>query len=244
MLGRKVQVLHRIEIEGTVFYLKRNYRVATETLRRLVRFRGPTPGGLQECVNAEWLKKAGIPTLTFVAGGRRSGLIDEAESFSLSVEMTGWQRVDQMLRERLASSRGTQLWQLKAQWVRRVAEQARCLHGAGLNHQDYYLCHLFARETQPLALVDIQRVQKRDGVPDYYRVKDLAQLWFSADQTNVITRTDMLRFFRIYTGDRLNAAAKDLARRIVSRARRIAHHDRRKQTRRQQRGDVGVFHSE
>ncbi len=104
----------------------------------------------------------------------------------------------------------------------RIAGVARKLHSAHLYHCDFYLCHFFIRELPEnptgfdLVLIDLTRLKESHW--SRWRVKDLAQLLFSSDLP-AITRTDRLRFFKRYLGVRkLDAAARQLLRRIVWKA--------------------------
>ncbi|GAB5452142.1 MAG: lipopolysaccharide core heptose(I) kinase RfaP [Halioglobus sp.] len=99
----------------------------------------------------------------------------------------------------------------KMQLIRAVAELARALHGAGVNHRDFYLCHIHLRQpaapaARPdLVLIDLHRAQVRHRVPGRWRVKDLAGLYFSAMDLDLGPR-DLLRFLRHYTPGGLRAA--------------------------------------
>ena len=60
-----------------------------------------------------------------------------------------------------------------------------------------------------------------------YRVKDIAQLHYSAP-AKYFSKTDRLRFLRAYLGrGKLNAGDKNFARRVDTKAMRMAKHDAR-----------------
>jgi heptose I phosphotransferase len=75
---------------------------------------------------------------------------------------------------------------LRLQLVVLLADIARRMHGAGINHRDFYLCHFhLVRDSLaggPLRchLIDLHRAQLRRQIPRRWRVKDLAGLYFSA----------------------------------------------------------------
>ncbi|HEY0551747.1 MAG TPA: lipopolysaccharide kinase InaA family protein, partial [Verrucomicrobiae bacterium] len=96
---------------------------------------------------------------------------------------------------------------LKRALIQRLAEIARLMHGAGLNHRDFYLCHFLVRDRDwskwrredalEVVLIDLHRVQRRAAVPQRWLVKDLGGLLFSAFDAG-ITRRDLLRFVTAY----------------------------------------------
>jgi|SRR5690606_5662785 len=91
--------------------------------------------------------------------------------------------------------------------IQEVARIARAMHGAGINHRDFYLCHFrIDQETAQnqdsknikLHLMDLHRAQLRAKVPQRWLIKDLGALLFSAADI-ALTRTDYLRFVAHYS---------------------------------------------
>ncbi len=88
-----------------------------------------------------------------------------------------------------------------------IADIARRMHSAGMNHRDFYLCHFLVRDrdwTQwvpgdpvGIVLIDLHRVQIRERVPERWLVKDLGGLLFSALDAG-LTHRDLLRFIEVY----------------------------------------------
>ena len=83
--------------------------------------------------------------------------------------------------------------------IKRIAVLAAGMHKAKMAHQDFYLVHIFVREKEDdsVFLIDLQRVIFEESFSERWRVKDLAQLLFSAD--NLVSRTDILYFWKLYT---------------------------------------------
>jgi heptose I phosphotransferase len=105
-------------------------------------------------------------------------------------------------------------------------------------HQDFYLSHFYLGRGETLYLIDLQRVGRRAKVPTRFRVKDLGQLNFSADFAGGVSRAERMRFFLAYLGKkRLEAADKNLARKVMAKTRRIARHDVKLAVRRRRRGE-------
>ena len=98
---------------------------------------------------------------------------------------------------------------LKRALLGQVADIARRMHGAGMNHRDFYLCHFLVRDRDcrrwsgedalSLVLIDLHRVQRRERVPERWLVKDLGGLLFSALDAG-LTRRDLFRFVEAYEG--------------------------------------------
>jgi hypothetical protein len=112
--------------------------------------------------------------------------------------------------------------------IRGIAELAAGMHKAKMAHQDFYLVHLFVREKEDdrVCLIDLQRVVFEESFSERWRVKDLAQLLFSAEK--LVSRPDILYFWRIYTdvaGVELYGDSS-LVNRIFRKAARIRRHVR------------------
>ncbi len=192
----------------------------------LLRGRRPVLGAHDEYRALAALAQAGVNTLSVAAfasaGGnparRRSMIVTDELRGTVSLEdvCAGWRRTPPPMALRVAI-------------VRQVATIARQMHGAGINHRDFYLCHFHlcqasARSSAPrLYLIDLHRAQVRRRVPRRWRVKDLAALYFSALDCG-LSRRDVLRFVRHYAGgDLRNALASQasLWRQVERRAQRM-----------------------
>ncbi len=84
--------------------------------------------------------------------------------------------------------------------IEKIARLAGGMHAVNMAHQDFYLVHMFVREEEDdkVYLIDLQRVMIQRKLSVRWRVKDLAQLYFSARP--FVSQTDILRFWKIYTG--------------------------------------------
>ncbi len=234
--GRSV---FRLEIAGRAFYLKRNRLHRVELCKSLCRGRWPRLGARREWENLLAMEQIGIPTVTPVAMGERSYLGLETSSFTLTEELYGAEPLDVLLKRDYAQPRTKCRTRELRRLIAKMARLARRLHGAGMNHQDFYLNHFFLDGGGRLYLLDLQRVQRRRKVPRHSVIKDLAQLHYSADHYAVGSRTDRMRFFLTYLDvTALGAEEKRLARLIVKKVRRIARHDVKLLARRRQRGEL------
>jgi len=82
----------------------------------------------------------------------------------------------------------------------RIAAWARRMHALGYCHQDFYLAHFLHRIEEGrdrLWLMDLHRARRQKQLALRWRVKDLAQLLFSARQEG-ISLADCGRFWKAY----------------------------------------------
>ncbi|MBE0575112.1 MAG: lipopolysaccharide core heptose(I) kinase RfaP [Desulfuromonadales bacterium] len=231
--GRSV---FRFEIGDRAFYLKRNRLHRTELFKQLSRGKLPPRSARQEWTSIQAVSQAGIPTVKPVAFGERIFFGIETASFTVTEELYGAHPLDELVYDKF---NGPEKFHEKRALIRQLAGLARHLHGAGMNHQDFYLNHFFLGEDNELFLLDLQRVQRRACTPEYSIIKDLAQLAFSARRFPFITRSDHLRFLLAYLGEsRLSRGSRRLLTRVGRKAERIARHDIKLTARRRARGEM------
>jgi heptose I phosphotransferase len=113
--------------------------------------------------------------------------------------------------------------------VARLAEMVRRLHAAGMHHQDLYLNHVLwcgpeDAAVPDLRLIDLGRVVRHARLCRRWRIKDLAQLHYSAAG---IPCREQVRFLQLYLGRKLTRCDRPLIRRILRKSARIDRHTRR-----------------
>ncbi len=228
----------RAKVGDKVFYIKRHYGVGwLEIFKNLITGKTPVLDAANEFTAARRLQDAGLGTLPLAGFGVRGGNPAQRESFLISDELKPIVSLEQYcLRwpEIPPPSR------LKRGLVRRIAGIARRVHGLGINHQDFYICH-FLLDTRaeltvdnvdvvPIYLVDLHRAGMRTEIPVRWLVKDLAGLYYSTFDIG-LSRRDVLRFLRVYFDRPLRetlAAHQALLDRCERRAHRLYAKARRK----------------
>jgi len=206
-----------------VFAKRHNPPGWVEQAWRLLTGRGAASFGRREWDAVQRLREAGLPTPDRVAAGdRRLGPVGR-ESFFMSAELTGYRQSDHMLPEMEPADR--------APLIDAIVRLARRFHDAGFNHRDLYLCHFFVRETDAgrydLALIDLQRVERRCCCRRRWLVKDLAQLLYSGRA--FLTDAERDRIARVYFGiEALSPAQRRFMAAVRRKVARIARHDRRR----------------
>jgi hypothetical protein len=220
----KTRLTVRMEIAGAALYLKRHACIAEPRswLDRLL-FRPAVTDARREWDNLFRMRAAGIPTAEPAALGE-----DRATGRSLLLleEIPDADPADDLIARGFPPDRFGERRALLA----RIGDLVRRLHAAGFNHQDMYLCHIFVGRgpDRPLTLIDLQRAGFRaGGAGRRERIKDLAQLNYSA-RPDLLTERDRLRLLTACLGtDRLDAAGKRLLAAVFAKTERIRRRDRR-----------------
>jgi UDP-glucose:(heptosyl)LPS alpha-1,3-glucosyltransferase len=191
-----------------------------EIIKNLVRGRPPILGAVNEWQALNRMRALGIPGLAPVAFGVRGKNPARQESFIVTRELANVIQLDHFFSQREYSV------VTKRAIITRTAEIARALHGAGINHRDFYLCHFMLDERSvtgdlQITLMDLHRAQLRWHVPERWLVKDLGGLLFSSLNLD-FNRRDFFRFLKVYFGSDLRSLLQQhehRLERIVRRAR-------------------------
>lgn len=214
----------------STFFLKRHTSPSVkEYLKLLTRFSWPK-SAFNEWRAIVRFHQTGLPTMIPVATGEQKnslGLVKE--SFVLTKEIKNAYRLDHYCAQWLHKPLSKEQIQKKRRMIRRLAELTRKMHTTGLNHRDYYLCHIFIRSPEKngefeFFIIDLHRVDIRKKVGRRWLIKDLAALNFSSLELP-IHATDRMRFFKLYIQkDRLSKKDQRFLRQVFKKTERIAHH--------------------
>jgi hypothetical protein len=201
--------------DGSRAYLKRHFPTGFFFALKKLLLLSREPTAFDEFENISAFHRAGLPTVVPIAAGWKRGsyLVTQAlDGCTRLVDYLGQTQFDRAAKKGLIS---------------RLAGLIQKMHAAGFNHRDLYLCHILRDDRGELYLVDLHRVQRRAAVPERWRVKDIAALHYSAP-TGIISRTDRLRFLKIYLGTaRLSARDKSLAVKILKKTQKMVKHTTR-----------------
>src|SRR3972149_7307519 len=102
--------------------------------------------GRKEWEVIEAFRECGIPTLTPVAAGEKVSLLRQ-ESFLMTEELTGYQSLERFLQEDFSPPPPLEKINEKRALIKELAGIAKRMHSAGLNHRDFYCCHIFIRQS-------------------------------------------------------------------------------------------------
>ena len=204
--GRKTL---RFENEGSPYFLKLHSGVGwREIFKNLLQLRMPVISARNEFTAVTVLQRAGVDTLS-VAAFATDGVNPAAiRSLIVTDDLVGTVSLEDYCAD---WGRQPPPFPLRLLLTGVVADRARRMHGAGVNHRDFYLCHFhldpatLARDRVRCYLIDLHRAQCRRRTPRRWLVKDLAGLYFSAMDCG-LTRRDLLRFIRLYSENGLRHA--------------------------------------
>lgn len=229
----------RVRIGQGWFYAKRHGGVGwAEILKSLLQLKRPVLGASNEYRACRLLASRGLSTLSVAGYGCRGSNPAARLSFLITDELAPVQSLEQYC---LRWPEQPPDILLKRALIERVARIARDMHGAGVNHQDFYICHLLLLHPErlsaasapqaPIYVVDLHRAEMRGTVPARWLLKDLAALHYSTLHLP-LTRRDVLRFLRTYYGrplrEILGPSASFLAK-VEARARGLYRKAQRKQ---------------
>jgi tRNA A-37 threonylcarbamoyl transferase component Bud32 len=216
---------HRLDLAGATVYIKKHFFPGIrEILKNLLRLQFPV-GALQEWQALLAFHAHNIPTMIPICAGSKPLLWRiEKGSFLLTEDLGEASRLDDFLKLNSAiPSRGKML-ETKKRILENLADVTRKMHSAGINHRDYYLCHILMDDREQLYVIDLHRVNVREKVGQRWMVKDLAALLFSSLEVPV-TLGQRLAFYKRYMRiSRLAAEDKTLIRLIVKKCNKIARH--------------------
>jgi len=221
----RLRSTQRLDLKGVTVYVKKHFFPGMhEILKNLLRFRFP-PGALNEWRALLAFHAHNIPTMTPICAGRKPLLWKiEKESFLLTDDLGEAHRLDDFLKVNGAVPCRGKMLEKKKRILKNLADITRRMHSVGINHRDYYLCHLLMDSRERLYVIDLHRVNVRNKVGKRWMVKDLAALLFSSLEVPV-THGQRLAFYKRYMQiNQLSADDKTLIRLIVKKSNKIARH--------------------
>jgi len=202
--GRKTL---RFSAQDKSYFIKIHRGVGwKEIFKNILQLRLPVLGAKNEWVALQRLEHLGIKTMKAAGFGskgcnparRQSFIITEdlGESISLAEFCRNWKNTPPDPA-------------LKRQLIKEIASLAKRMHDNGINHRDFYLCHLRFKTDDPptpahaaIHVMDLHRAQLRGHTPQRWAIKDIAGLYFSSMDTG-LSRTDLLRFIKTYRAQSL-----------------------------------------
>ncbi|OGT36088.1 MAG: lipopolysaccharide core heptose(I) kinase RfaP [Gammaproteobacteria bacterium RIFCSPHIGHO2_12_FULL_37_14] len=201
--GRKTQ---RIRLGEKMYFIKQYHGVGwKEIFKNLSQLRWPVLGANNEWLAIKKVQLLDVPTAKVVAFGQHGYNPATLKSFILMEELSPTISLENLCQQ---WQRSTPTFSFKKALIKRVAEIARQLHGNGINHRDFYICHFLLDLSQKytknphLYLIDLHRAQIRQKTPLRWIVKDLGSLYFSSKEVG-LTQRDLFRFMKIYSGTSL-----------------------------------------
>ena len=217
-----------IDSPQTALYLKRydNPPVFAQlknwfTARRKISF------GLSDFQIAENLQTLGINTPKTVCFGQEHGAFFEKRSFSITEQIPDAQSLEKKLPPCFYSFPTSEERLQRKIFIRRLADFIRKFHNTNYRHRDLYLSHIFYSNNDSFYLIDLSRTFKPLLLAERFRIKDIAQLFYSSP-SKYFSKTDRLRFYHAFTGkNRLDKKDKRFINKVIQKAKQMAIHDKK-----------------
>jgi len=218
----------RTEHPAGTFFLKRYGRPPVRTqLRNWIDARQRRSCCRMELEPIRELSRHEVCTPRPIAYGQVWGWLFEKKSFLITEEIADAEALERRLPTYFYSPSTPQTLRQRRGFTERLARFIRRFHDLGYRHRDLYLSHIFCDTEDKLYLIDLARAFRPLIFQQRFLIKDLAQVFYSMP-AQYFSRTDRLRFYLRYAGTkRLRHRDKSLIRSIVTKAMRMARHDRK-----------------
>jgi heptose I phosphotransferase len=202
--GRKTQ---QISLGGNSYFIKQHFGVGwAEIFKNLLSLKWPILGAMTEVNAIQQLANIGIATTPLVAYGQHGCSPASMRSFVLTEDLGNIVSLEDLCANWQASPPSAAF---KQKLIIALAQLAAKLHGAGLCHRDFYLCHFvlkmtelaqdktIANEQLNLILIDLHRMLTGQPANGSAVMKDIAGLKFSAMDCG-FTKADWTLFKQHY----------------------------------------------
>jgi hypothetical protein len=175
---------------------------------------------------ASELATAGVNTPKTLFYGEQWRAFFEKRSFIITEKIPSAESLERKLPDCFDSPATVEKLELRRSFIVQLAGFIRKFHETNFRHRDLYLSHVFYSDSGDFYLIDLARAFKPIVFSRRFRIKDIAQLHYSAP-AKYFSRTDRLRFYFAYIGreDKLTGKDKTFIRRVINRVRRMARHD-------------------
>jgi heptosyltransferase-2 len=181
--------------------------------------------GFLEFETADSLSLTGINTPKAVAYGQQWGTIFEIRSFIITEKIPDAEALERKLPKYFEDRKTKENLKLHRQFVLEAANFIKKFHETDYCHRDLYLSHIFYSDDGNFYLIDLARAFRPIILSRRYRIKDIAQIHYSAPG-KYFSGTDRMRFFLNYIGHRkLTNKDKTFIRKVINKTKRMELHD-------------------
>lgn len=185
----------RVELLGEHYFVKQHFGVGwREVLKNLTSLKKPVLGALTEVRAIEKMSALGIATTPLVAYGQRGGNPAKLQSFLMTEDLGDITSLEDLCADWKQNPPNASF---KRKLIIAAAQVAKTIHENGVNHRDFYLCHLCLDNRDltnlNLYLIDLHRVLIHNEPSTNANMKDIAALYFSSMDVGLTAR-DYLRF--------------------------------------------------
>lgn len=196
--GRKTV---QVKLGAHSYFIKQHFGVGwREIFKNLISFKAPIISARTEKQAIEKLESIGIATTPLIGFGERGFSPASLQSFLITKDLGDIISLEDFCVDWKNTPPSPQF---KRQLIIAVAQLARTLHINGLNHRDFYICHLcldadaLKNNQIKLYLIDLHRMLIYKRPSNHDNMKDIAALYFSSLDMGFTAR-DYLRFKHYY----------------------------------------------
>lgn len=181
--------------------------------------------GLFDIEPAIKLAAAGINTPKIIAYGEQLSAFFEKRSFIITEKIPDAESLERRLPNCFNAPVTIKKLKLRKNFIAQLAAFIKKFHETNYRHRDLYFSHIFYGDDGRFYLIDLARVFRPGLFAERFRVKDIAQLYYSAPG-RYFSKTDRLRFYLGYTSrSRLTGKDKVFIRKVINKTRQMAQHD-------------------
>ncbi|MGD9110239.1 MAG: lipopolysaccharide heptosyltransferase II [Phycisphaerales bacterium] len=183
--------------------------------------------GLFDLEPTRRLTACGIGAAKIVAYGQQWDGLFEKRSFLITEEITDARSLEERLPECFYAE-PTEISSRQCQdFIVALAKFIRRFHDTALRHRDLYLCHIFYDGHGNFSLIDLARAFEPLFFSERYRIKDIAQLYYSAPG-KYFSESDRLMFYLAYAGKvKLDWPDKFFIWQVQNKVKQMAEHDKK-----------------
>ncbi len=233
------------EGQSLTVYLKRHYKlpVGMKWARKLFPNSNWTPG-LQEYANLEWAAGQGIPVPRAMAAGEFADDRGNLQGFIAIAELTDMLALHEALPLAQSKLMPKEFREWKQGLFDELARLTHLFHDANVYHKDWYLCHFYTREEDcvrsvvdwknRVSVIDLHRMKRHPLFGFWQRMKDLAQLEYSAVWPSV-DGVDRESFWKTYSAEMNGIYRRILRWGVLAKARIYLRNHRRAEGRKHAR---------
>lgn len=190
--GRKTS---QVELLGKPYFIKQHFGVGwAEIFKNIVSLKKPILGAMTEVEAIQKVTSLGIATTPLVAYGQRGCNPANLQSFVLTEDLGDITSLEDLCADWKTNPPDAKF---KRDLIIAAAKVAKTIHENGVNHRDFYLCHLCLDNRNltkvNLNLIDLHRVLIHNTPSTKANMKDIAALYFSSMDVGLTAR-DYLRF--------------------------------------------------
>ena len=169
------------------------------------------------------LNAIGINTPKVIAYGQQWAGLFERRSFIIAEKIPNSESLERKLPDYIKAAAGN--LKSKRKFIRELAGFVKKFHQSGFRHRDLYFSHIFYNQNGRFYLIDLARVFKPKFFAERFRIKDIAQICYSAPGIS-FSKTDRLRFYFEYAGmNKLTSQDKKFIRKVIGKTKQMARHD-------------------